>query len=124
MATGARPRALPGIEPDKNLIWTYFEAMVPKTMPKSLIEQLPGIVQEGRKEAERILEGLEGKSRVSLYTRELVLPAKRPASTRNSSERTASQRRRGRTYACVGSDPQFEPFMRRRHDSQPWRTPS
>ena len=37
VATGARPRALPGIEPDKNLIWTYFEAMVPKTMPKSLI---------------------------------------------------------------------------------------
>ena len=45
-------------------------------MPKSLIEQLPEIVQEGRKEAERILEGLAGKSRVSLYTRELVLPAK------------------------------------------------
>ena len=37
LATGARPRALPGIEPDKKLIWTYFEAMVPKTMPKKLL---------------------------------------------------------------------------------------
>jgi len=37
LATGARPRVLPGIEPDKKLIWTYFEAMVPDRMPKSLI---------------------------------------------------------------------------------------
>ncbi|HEX2727531.1 MAG TPA: dihydrolipoyl dehydrogenase [Beijerinckiaceae bacterium] len=37
VATGARPRVLPGIEPDKKLIWTYFEAMVPERMPKSLI---------------------------------------------------------------------------------------
>src|SRR5919199_1240941 len=37
IATGARPRVLPGIEPDKKLIWTYFEAMVPKGMPKSLL---------------------------------------------------------------------------------------
>jgi dihydrolipoamide dehydrogenase len=37
VATGARPRVLPGIEPDKKLIWTYFEAMVPEKMPKSLL---------------------------------------------------------------------------------------
>ncbi len=37
VATGARPRALPGIEPDKKLIWTYFEAMVPDVAPKSLL---------------------------------------------------------------------------------------
>ncbi|QXX73861.1 dihydrolipoyl dehydrogenase [Methylovirgula sp. HY1] len=37
VATGARPRVLPGLEPDGNLIWTYFEAMVPKAFPKSLI---------------------------------------------------------------------------------------
>ena len=37
IATGARPRVLPGIEPDKKLIWTYFEAMAPDTMPKSLL---------------------------------------------------------------------------------------
>ena len=27
VATGARPRVLPGLEPDKKLVWTYFEAM-------------------------------------------------------------------------------------------------
>ncbi len=37
VATGARPRALPGIEPDGKLIWTYFEAMVPPAMPKSML---------------------------------------------------------------------------------------
>jgi dihydrolipoamide dehydrogenase len=37
LATGARPRALPGIESDGKLIWTYFEAMVPPEMPKSLL---------------------------------------------------------------------------------------
>jgi dihydrolipoamide dehydrogenase len=37
IATGARPRVLPGIEPDKKLIWTYFEAMVPPAIPKSLL---------------------------------------------------------------------------------------
>jgi len=37
IATGARPRTLPGIEPDKRLVWTYFEAMVPERMPKSLL---------------------------------------------------------------------------------------
>jgi dihydrolipoamide dehydrogenase len=37
IATGARPRVLPGIEPDRKLIWTYFEAMVPDRMPKSLL---------------------------------------------------------------------------------------
>ncbi len=37
IATGARPRALPGLEPDGKLVWTYFEAMVPTTMPKSLL---------------------------------------------------------------------------------------
>ena len=37
IATGARPRVLPGIEPDKKLVWTYFEAMNPDKMPKSLL---------------------------------------------------------------------------------------
>jgi dihydrolipoamide dehydrogenase len=37
LATGARPRVLPGLEPDKKLIWTYFEAMVPDKIPKSLL---------------------------------------------------------------------------------------
>ncbi len=44
VATGARPRVLPGIEPDKDLIWTYFEAMVPKTMPKSVLVMGSGAI--------------------------------------------------------------------------------
>jgi dihydrolipoamide dehydrogenase len=37
VATGARPRILQGIEPDGERIWTYFEAMVPRSIPKTLI---------------------------------------------------------------------------------------
>jgi dihydrolipoamide dehydrogenase len=37
IATGARPRVLPGLEPDSKLVWTYFEAMVPERMPRSLL---------------------------------------------------------------------------------------
>jgi len=37
LATGARARVLPGLEPDGKLVWTYKEAMVPPGMPKSLI---------------------------------------------------------------------------------------
>jgi dihydrolipoamide dehydrogenase len=37
IATGARARALPGLEPDGKLIWTYKEAMVPDSFPKSLL---------------------------------------------------------------------------------------
>ncbi len=45
-------------------------------MPKSLLEQLPEIVAAGRKTAERILESIESRQRVTLQTREVVLPAK------------------------------------------------
>lgn len=44
IATGARPRVLPGIEPDGKLIWTYFEAMVPKEQPKSLVVMGSGAI--------------------------------------------------------------------------------
>jgi dihydrolipoamide dehydrogenase len=37
IATGARPRVLPGLEHDGKLVWSYFEAMVPAAMPKSLL---------------------------------------------------------------------------------------
>jgi dihydrolipoamide dehydrogenase len=37
LATGARPRQIPGIEVDGKLIWSYFEAMVPEKMPKSML---------------------------------------------------------------------------------------
>lgn len=44
LATGARPRAIPGIEPDGKLIWTYFEAMVPETLPKSVVVMGSGAI--------------------------------------------------------------------------------
>ncbi len=37
LATGARASVLPGLEPDGKLVWTYKEALVPKSMPKSLL---------------------------------------------------------------------------------------
>jgi len=44
VATGARPRVLPGIEPDGDRIWTYFEAMTPRSMPKSLVVMGSGAI--------------------------------------------------------------------------------
>jgi len=37
IATGARPRVLPGLEPDGELVWTSKEAMIPKSLPKSIL---------------------------------------------------------------------------------------
>ncbi len=37
LATGAHARVLPGLEPDGELIWTAKEAMIPTTLPESLI---------------------------------------------------------------------------------------
>jgi adenine-specific DNA-methyltransferase len=45
-------------------------------MAKSLLEQLPGIVATGKRQAAQILEQLEGRYRVTLQTRELVVPSK------------------------------------------------
>jgi adenine-specific DNA-methyltransferase len=45
-------------------------------MSKSLLEQLPGIVAAGKRQAAQILEQLEGQNRVSLQTRELVIPSR------------------------------------------------
>jgi adenine-specific DNA-methyltransferase len=47
-----------------------------KKMAKSLLEQLPSIVAEGKREAERIMERLESSYRLGLQTRELVIPSK------------------------------------------------
>ena len=43
-------------------------------MAKSLLEQLPEIVKSARRQAEQVLEQLDGRSRVTLQTRELVFP--------------------------------------------------
>jgi len=45
-------------------------------MGKSLLEQLPGIVAAGRRQAQQILEQLDARNRVTLQTRELVIPSK------------------------------------------------
>jgi dihydrolipoamide dehydrogenase len=37
LATGARARTLPGMEPDGKLVWSYKEAMTPDEMPKSIL---------------------------------------------------------------------------------------
>ncbi|OIQ92711.1 dihydrolipoyl dehydrogenase [mine drainage metagenome] len=37
LATGARARILPGLEPDGKLVWTYKEALVPDSCPKRLL---------------------------------------------------------------------------------------
>jgi dihydrolipoamide dehydrogenase len=37
LATGARARTLPGLEPDGQVVWTYKEAMVPEAIPGRLL---------------------------------------------------------------------------------------
>ncbi len=44
--------------------------------PKSLIEELPRIIERGKKEAQKILDGLSEKNRITLQTNEFVLPTK------------------------------------------------
>lgn len=46
-------------------------------MVESLIEQLPKIVSEGRKEVERILERLDSGNKITLQTNEYVLPVRK-----------------------------------------------
>lgn len=45
-------------------------------MSKSLLDQMPTIVAEGKREAERIMERLESSYRLGLQTRELVIPSR------------------------------------------------
>lgn len=45
-------------------------------MPESLIEELPKIVKRGKKEAQKILDGLSESNRTTLQTNEMVLPSK------------------------------------------------
>ena len=48
-------------------------------MAESLIEQLPKIVAEGKKEVERIMERLESNNKITLQTNEYVLPIRKEA---------------------------------------------
>ena len=50
-------------------------------MSKTLLEQLPAIVAAGKRQAASILESLEGRNRVTLQTRELVIPSKDTATS-------------------------------------------
>ena len=87
-------------------------------MAKSLLEQLPEIVANGRKEAEKILEGLEGRHRVNLQTREWVLPAKDSA----MQDWITSNARRTQQAAMFG-DAQgslIEPLQPVLQESLPW----
>ena len=45
-------------------------------MPKSLLEELPKIAAEGRREAQQLLERINSGTRIGLQTNELVLPSK------------------------------------------------
>ncbi|MDT7834597.1 site-specific DNA-methyltransferase [Aquabacterium sp. OR-4] len=69
-------------------------------MPKSLLEQLPDIVANGRRQAERILESLESRQRVSLQTREWVLPSRDAAATD-----WIAQQSRQTHWATTGQEP-------------------
>ena len=88
-------------------------------MPKSLIEQLPDIVKEGRKQAERILESIESRHRVSLQTREVVLPARdTKAQDWIAQQRRSTQREvfaPGQTSLIEGQ----QPTLTAAHE-QPW----
>jgi adenine-specific DNA-methyltransferase len=52
-----------------------------RKLSKSLLEQLPSIVAAGKRQAAQVLEQLDGANRVSLQTRELVIPARDTSST-------------------------------------------
>lgn len=53
-------------------------------MAKSLLEQLPSVVDAGKRQAVQILEQLEGENKVSLQTRELATSSRRRRSPRSA----------------------------------------
>ncbi|MDP4301731.1 site-specific DNA-methyltransferase [Leptothrix discophora] len=78
-------------------------------MPKSLLDQLPDIVAQGRKEAEKILESLEGRHRVGLQTRELVLPAR----DSSAQDWVTQQRRQAQAREVGAALPDTAPWTNR-----------
>ena len=93
-------------------------------MPKSLLEQLPDIVANGRKEAEKILEGIESRHRVTLQTREVVLPAKDSAAQDwVTSQKRAVQREvfaPGQASLLANPQPMLGDSSGLPTDDQPW----
>ena len=66
-------------------------------MPKSLIFELPKIVEEGRREAQRVLERIGSGTHIGLQTNELVLPGEKlPAQKIRDSGRQQRILRRAR----------------------------
>ncbi len=59
-------------------------------MPKTLIEELPRIAAEGRREAQQVLDRLGGGVQIGLQTNELVLPARDTSGLWRGQTRTTS----------------------------------
>ncbi|MEI8361828.1 MAG: DNA methyltransferase [Betaproteobacteria bacterium] len=96
-------------------------------MPKSLLEQLPEIVANGRKEAEKILESIESRHRISLQTREWVLPSKDTAAadwiTANAREQSLASVQSGlfgQVQPSLGDDDKTLDSDLRRNGEQAW----
>ncbi len=94
-------------------------------MPKSLLEQLPEIVANGRKQAERILESLESRQRVRLQTREVVLPAKDSAVQDWVTQQQRSARQDevfapGQCSLLPSDQAMLGAAVSPAHESQPW----
>ncbi len=62
-------------------------------MSKSLLEELPKIVANGKRRAAQILEGLDGNHQVTLQTRELVIPSRDTSSPSLTAERERERER-------------------------------
>jgi adenine-specific DNA-methyltransferase len=69
-----------------------------------LIEKLPKIIEQGRKTAEQILESIETRQRISLLTREFVIPSKEAAIRDVFSSLTDSQQLDGNVNRLIYGD--------------------
>jgi adenine-specific DNA-methyltransferase len=89
-------------------------------MAKSLLEQLPEIVANGRKQAEKILEGIESRQRISLQTREVVLPARDTKAEDWISSQAKAAQREVFAPGQVSLVDSAQPTLGAAHDSTPW----
>ena len=56
--------------------WQCATIQIANSYAKTLIEELPRIAAEGRREAQQVLDRLSGGVQIGLQTNELVLPAR------------------------------------------------